>query len=818
MAYVKRPPRFSLSYLALRHAGIVFMLAALGVLLGVAYRVLYLPTAYQAHLYLNTEVRPAAPHAVYDWDGKIDAWKNLLREKRHQELLSLNLRHAYKLALTQNEHLDTERLADHLAKLGRGQNVSVLLLPYPWLGNITPHIQITRKGLSQNLDPQSLAAIAADLDPPTGKEGWDFAFFNHTPLDTPYDNLILQPGPEDRYFRVFYHLYGLVHPGRAPAGPDEAWQAAVDEVADRLERESRIPNSGGFGHIAKRELLREIVAIPALAANGLYHASEWSSGNRFSPAADSLWTGRWAGLADWRFEHRLANTAELRLGMGIRLNPLAYPRDTPLTHIPALAVSILGNYLTAREKLYRDMPYKSIHADTPPAALPPPASAPAAPVRAAARIPPEPPVREVIDDVANSARLAHINLLENSVKMAVADREASLRRYEANRETQNRLAFEALNARERADRLADRYEQALKAAEAAEAPQVPPEAVELFARRDSIFRHLLLLLETCTEEHPFVKDARRELATIEAVLKELTPDARANKKAEERATRLANLYLEWEAAAATADSLDERSQRQDQAVQCLLDETVNFERCLSQREIELAEARQVPVPIKRIVATPPPPAAPEPAVEAAPQVPVMAVETVAADLLEKPWLDISLAGRRLVEQRFVPTWRPVWWGLLAGLAAGALAMLWREIFARRFRNAAEARHMLRLPVLAALPAFDVKTHKNAAATMKGDLNRNRIGGYLFTPAPVESEEPAPEARRGKIYPAAARWRWGRWFLGVLFLLLAFLLCYKWYTARDGLIRPPPPRALDLTLPATAGQIWTREPDLSEDRP
>ncbi len=811
MANSKRPPRFSLTYLVLRHAGIVFMLAALGVLLGVCYRVLYLPVSYHATGKFAAATQPAAGTAPYDWDGKIAAWRNLLHENQPQALLTCNLRYAYKLALTQSENLDTETLAYQLEKLGRGLNVSTLLLPFPWLGNFTPHIQINRQILVENLDPQSLAAIAADLDPPTGREGWDFAFFTHTPLRDPDYSFIVQPGPEDRHFRVFYHLYGLVNSGRAPASPGDAWHAAVTEVAERLEREIQVPGGGGFGHTAKRELLREIAAAPALAANGLYHASKWLAGSHYSPDIDHLWARRWANLEELEFDRRQNHTAELRIGLGMNLNPLHFPRDTTLTRIAPLAVSILGNYLAAHEKFNLTASGPAIlhgaalTVATPSPTLPTPSSPPPPP-----RPAPEPVYREAIDDLANNARLAHINMLENSVKMAVADRDAGLRRYEANRETQNRLAYEALAARDRADRLAERYEAALKAAEAVEAPQVPPEAAELFARRDAIFRHLLLLLETCTEEHPFVRDARRELATIEAVLKDITPDEQANKKAEERATRLANMYLEWEAASAAADSLDERSQRQDHAVQCLLDETVNFERCLSQREIELAEARQVPVPMKRIVVTPAPEAPPA-AVTAAPAPPVLRTLTVAPELLEKPRLEISLADRRLAEERILPSWWPVYWGLLAGLALGLLAVIWREIFARRFRNAREARHMLRLPVLAALPAYDLKTQKKAAATMKGELVRNRIGGFHFLPAPIETEEPAPEARRGKIYPAAARWRWGRWFLGALFLLLAFLLWYKWHVSRDGLIRPPPPRILDWSRPGVlepAGEIDT----------
>ncbi len=819
MANNKRPPRFSLSYLAIRHAGMVFALAALGVLLGVGIRVLYLPTAYQAHAEYNAARRPAGENLPFDWDGKAAAWRNLLRENDHQDLLTYNLRHAYKLALTQSEKLGTETLDSHLENLGRGLDVSVLLLPFPWLGSFTPHIQVTRRSLVENLDPQSLAAIAADLDPPTGSAGWDFSFYSHTPRQDPDDILIVQPGPEDRHFRVFYHLYGLLNDGRPPASPSEAWHAATEVVAERLERESQQPGGGGFGHTAKRELIREIVATPALAANGLYRTSGWSGDNHLSAVVDNLWAGRWANLAELRFDPRQKDSALLRLGMGFDLKPILFPRDTSLTRIAPLAVSVLGSYLSAREKLISatQRPAEPREA-APTAKIPPPSPPPPpAPPAAAPRPPPEPVYCEAIDDLANNSRLAHINMLENSIKMAVADRDASLRRYEANRETQNRLAYEALNARDRADRLAERYEEALKAADAVAAPQVPPEAAELFARRDGIFRHLMLLLETCTEEHPFVRDARRELATLEAVLKDLTPDEQANKKAEERATRLANLYLEWEAASAAADSLDERSQRQDNAVQCLLDETVNMERCLSQREIELDEARKVPVPMKRILVAPAP-EKPAPAVAAAPAAPVLRVEAPVTVPVETPWLDIAPTGRSIAEVRIPPSWRPVWWGFLAGLALGLLAMIWREIFARRFRNANEARHMLRLPVLAALPAFDLKTQKKAAATMKGELVKDRLGCYHFTPAPIETDEPAPEARRGKISPAAARWRWGRWFLGGLFLLLAFLLWYKWYISPDGLIRPPPPRTLDMSRSGAAEPAWNDETEAWKDQP
>ncbi|MCC8166549.1 MAG: hypothetical protein LIQ31_10460, partial [Planctomycetes bacterium] len=357
------------------------------------------------------------------------------------------------------------------------------------------------------------------------------------------------------------------------------------------------------------------------------------------------------------------------------------------------------------------------------------------------------------------------------------------------------------------------------------------------------YQKLVELLETCTEEHPFVRAARRDLAAKELLLADLQPDARANREAEARATRLATLYLEWENAIATADSLDDRARRQSEAVACYLDDVTEIERSISRCQMELAAARAEPVPILRVpvmaeaavlepplsenaIAELPPLAEADTASASAPEseptptpeaesdmVPTMA-ETPALRV-GGPRLVLGTTPVRIPLEKRSPSWRAVAVGALAGLCLGLLGMAFRELFARRFRNAYEARRLVGLPVLLSLPAYDPKSQRNATRTMKGMLQRTAAGRLQFVPVPVEIEEPAPLARRGAIKPGRKLPRLLGWICGLVLLGLAGLL----YRASSRPILPPVwPSGPELSLPAVTLRAWSEEGDLWGDQP
>ncbi len=844
----RKPSRLNPGYLALRHAGMVFMCVALGVVGGLIAKTYFQPTRYRAATSVDAAVMPPDAAGEFDWNEQLREWRFMLANRRDQGLLSVNLRHVVKLAVTQDLLLDTGTLPDRLARLEEGELVSTLLLPYPAAVPYTPHRVVRLDELAENLDLQSLAAIVSDLRAPPDVEGWDFSFFQSEPILAARDGIIVNPGPDDRYFRVFYALAAALNPTRQPATPLEAWKNAVATVSDRLSLEREMPGAGGFGHTAMRELVREIVAIPALVANGLYATSDWLPGDGADEEEPVLsWITQWSGNTTVNLERLNATGGLVEVAIVQDLYPLEQPRDTIITRVAALASATLLAYLGAheREEIILPMapppaPAETTEPEPAPAAEPPPQPAPAATTVE---------YREMIDDIANQARLSRISMLEEAVRMAEIDRDAALRQLDSGRETENRLSFEAVNARLRADRLEERYERALGESDRDNEPSVPPEAAELFKQRDAAYHKLVELLETCTEEHPFVRAARRDLAAKEALLADLEPDARANREAEARATRLATLYLEWENAVATADSLDERARRQSEAVACYLDDVTEIERSISRCQMELAAARAEPVPILRApvvaevvgkdpplveygIAELPPLTEPTPAPAARPEPDTATAETpapaadpaVAGTPVQAEVPAVRVGGPRLVLgttpvriplERRPPSWRAVYIGALAGLCLGLLGMAFRELFARRFRNAYEARRLVGLPVLLSLPAYDAKSQRNATRTMKGMLQRTAAGRLQFVPVPVEIEEPAPLARRGAITPARKLPRLLGWILGLVLLGLAGLL-YR-ASARP-ILQPVWPSGPELSLPSVTLRAWSEEGDVWGDQP
>lgn len=809
--------RLNARYLLSRYAGVFFLLMGLGVLCGAAYRALWLPTRYHAQAQVGVSVEPAEAAVNFDWDAELGEWRSHPRDRRDWGLLGINLRHAVKLAVTQDLHLDTEALGAQLATFSPGASFSASLLPGRIATLLGPTIlTVTRHDLAQNLDFQSLAVIASDLDPPHSAQGWDFSVFRK---DGPHANgVIANPGPDDKYFQVFYQLHRALNNGSEPASPLTAWRSAVDEVAARLDREAEFTGGGGFGHQAKRELLREISAIPALAANCLYHAGTWLVDNANSREMASVWARRWSDQASMDLRPAGSATGTLSVAMFQDLHPLAFPRDTVVTRLPPLVVATLLSYIAARQDEGSPSIIVEAAQETPtPAPTPLPDAAPEVAELEEMPEPPEVTYREVIDDVANQQRLSHIAMVEETVRQTRIERDASLRRLHTARENENRLSYEAVNARSRADRLRERYDETMLIVEDdAATPKVPDETAALFAKRDELLRRLTGLLEYCTEEHPFVREVRREIAGLDVLLAGHTPDAELNRQAEARATRLANLYLEWETAEEQADSLDERARRQADAVSCLLDEVTNIERCVSEREMELSKAQGVPVPILRIeVPVERPPVQPrpttQPVAKPAPPPPPPAPEPVRER--RGPRLVFSPVPTHIDLQWQAPSWWPALWGCLAGCCLGLVWLVLRELFGQTFRNVGEAHRMVKLPVLASLPAYDAKSFKRAAETMRGEIARTKQGRMQFVPAPVEFSEPPPLVKRGKLVPARRTMRWGRWLAGLLCLLLAGLL-YQGATS-GGFLQPRLIDEAELPLPAATFSVWAEEGESQE---
>lgn len=874
-----RYSRFNIRYLASRYAGATFMFLAFGLFAGLGYRLLLQPVSYTSHADVPVSVTPFQASASFDWQKKSDEWRLWLNDQRDKGLLSVNLRYALKLADTENSELHDIDLSRTLAEFNDGVEYSTSFFGNRYLQRLSPLVTVRKTDLARFMDFQSLAAIVADTIPSQGVKNWDFTFFKKALPETIGSGVIVDPDRDDLFFQVFYTLHEFLH-NRPASSPHAAWKSAVEEITARIDRESSYPGGGGFGSAAQRELIREIQAIPTLAANGLYHVNSLFSGEDRFPDASTVWGDNWARDTFITLLHHGRGSGLASANATVQLKPTGFPRDIPQTHIAPLVTATLLNFVAAREGLsapnsttaettavippttvsqgggsdliaeLEELPVAQTQTTNPEPLEPepveyvvadPPAgeaasfsdsAAYADTVPSGALIstplqtePPEdffPPVAthyvEMYDEVAAKQQQSLITMHEEAIKLANVERDASIRQLNNARAASNRLSHEAITARNRADKLRERYDSMAAESERSSQPQVPPQTLELFQKRDELLQRLFSLREYCTEEHPFVKLALRDLRVVEQMLGDHAPDATANRDAEARATRLANLYLEWETAISQADSFEERARQHDETIQCMLDEIVNLERCISQREFELAQAKEVKIPIVRVVSPIQPTILPPAEIPAQPQLIPNVAEAV--EIAEPTPLSPSRgeSGPRLVFaklpssigiMRRVPDWRALWWGLLGG---GALALLWmilRELFADRFRNVGEAHRLTGMQVLASLPAYDQLSVQSAAETLKGELFSTRPGRHQFMPMPVEAFEPPPEGRRGKIEAARKRRRWMTWALGLLFLALAGLMLYR---AASGYILPLPRTAGhgEFSLPSTTVPAWARD--------
>ncbi len=805
MPKIAHPSRLNPGYLAARHGGTLFLVAALGLTCGLAVRALLEPTAYQSEAELSLTVVPAESAARFDWDAKRGEWLAILKDEGEKSLLGANLRYILKLAVTHDLAPDPVVFAAEIATFEPSRTYSAALLPGPVGSRLGPVLKLTRRDLAANLDFQSLAAVVADLDPPNDAANWDFSFFRSGAgsVERGMEGfMITRPGPEDRFFRVFYHLHGITHPGRRAVTPEEAWRAAVDEVADRLDREGRFSGGGGFGPRARRELARELAAIPALAANNLYHAVPWSNGDGNFRADTDLWSRRWESDASLELSHSTVAAGRLEARAELNLYPLCSPRDTILTRLPPLMVATLLAYVSARENA-------TAAPETPAPPAPEPAPEPEAAKDPAEAPTPETRIAEVIPDQDAIRHRQRVRAAEDSLQEARLALDEARRRLETARTREKRLNGEALAARARADRLRERHEefQAVPMPEPEET--VSLETARLLLIRNEILERLAGLLEHCTEEHPFVRQARRDLAAVDSLL--AGQPAPPRPAGDGGAARLNAMRLEWETASASADALEERRRRQTAEVEAALAALAPAERRVADLEATLARLREdAPKPRSVAVAAParaPLPAAPTPVRSETPGVRV-----------PPPTPAFSAVPSRVSLVRFRPSWETPAKGLILGLILGLIWTLARGLLTFKFANTREAVRLLAYPRLATLPAYDAKSLRSAAKGAKGEVMGNPADGLYFVPTPVELSEPQPVGRRGKILPAKRRPRLLVWVLGFLILAGGIFLHLS---SRAGFaqpaaafrdeLAPPPATAYDLLDPEDEGGDWGNLP-------
>ncbi|MCC8190473.1 MAG: hypothetical protein LIP77_07550 [Planctomycetes bacterium] len=781
MARIVPPSRWQPAFLLHRHGGVVFLLVSLGLAAGTAWRSLAQPTRYQA----EARAIATASGTDVDWREKEREWQLLFADADGAGLFANNLRYLYKTALTLGRPADPGAVSADLAALAAGRSFSLPLYRNAAMARLGPAMPIAAADLAANLDFQSLAAIVGDLDPPAGAAGWDFAAYRHGGIGDLEDDMVIHPGRDDRAFRVLFHLHDLLHPDAPAASPREAWHTAVATLSDRIQREIQFAGGGGFGQTAATELVREIAALPALVASGLYAVNPWSPGTAGDGLAAEPGRQRW--------DDRLVLTvtpegdaARVTAAATLDLYPLVFPRETPVTRLSSLEAVTMLLHLAAKENRQAAIPpptEEEIRAAADPA--PPPTDA------AAADPEPAPPPRARPE--STERREEYIRLEEERGRL-VFDRDARRRRLEAARENDARLAREAEAARRRADRLEERYAAACR--EETPVPTVPPEAAKLLAERDAVVDRLAGLLVTCTEEHPFVKEARRELAGLDARLTRCDETEAEAAGAEAEALRRAELLLEWEAATAAADVLEERSRRSAAAVACLFAELETAEEAVAAATVaanrlyealSLADAKRPPEPVRRPTTAPAEPvrrpALPRPAAAA---------------------ITFTLADR-VTEERLPPSFLAPLLGLIAGGALGLAAAAAREAGGARFATVAAARRLLPYPVLAALPAYDVKSLRVAAAAMKGEVVTG-MGRVCFAPALVELFEPVAVGRRERLRPARRLPLSAPWIAGVALLLLSALM--TWAAAARG-DRPVAGYADGLRLPDAV--VGAREP-------
>ncbi|MDR0361618.1 MAG: hypothetical protein LBJ46_02875 [Planctomycetota bacterium] len=772
-----RLSRLNPVYLAARNGGAFFLCLALGMAGGLAYQTLVEPREFVATATGVVAVMPPGSGTVRDWESAGKRFGAAFLNADRRLLMSANLRYAVKISLAEPDEPSAGALRDALL----AYREPVVMDTSPWDRVLPPffgfEFAVGQGDLAANIDLQSLASILADLYPPTGGSGWDFSFF--APREPA--PVVARIDPEDPCFAVFSRIHEL-RAGGGAGSPDDAWRSAVMELNERILRETEFQGGGGFGERAVRELLRELNAVPVLAANGLYGpVARYFGASDLAPWERELWDARWAATRV-RVDGSDSNHARLTIEMPNTMSPLRFPADSPLTRIDRLAVETALQFLFLNAGTARPDPMP----DAEPARMP--ETAPERPELPPPVQDPDPnppvgtrePARQIIEPPRRNDQL------DQAFLSARTTRDELLLRYEKARGEAETAAFEAGAARERADRIEERLDGLeMRGTGMSTEKTVDPEVAELRRLCAEIRRRLETLLQTCTEEHPFVRAARRELAAAENRLL-LADDGTPEAAARERAVGLGNLRLEWKVADESARVLADRRAHADDAAECLLRELVAAGARLSGIELELARSAVQPgirvealdrvadniglvaralTDFPVVVPAPAPPApTPAPETEAEKSLPARSPPSFVFSPLAP---EVSVLAEPLSA-------RPLEIGAGLGLALGLFWVLLHELFGARLTNAFEARRWADVPILASIPRYDAKSLALGARSLGVKLEAGG-GRRTLVPPSIDVAEAAPLGKRRRLAFHRASRRWRAFAVGVVILLLAAAL-------------------------------------------
>ncbi len=780
--------RLNPAYLAKRHGGAFLLIFALGLAGGLLAQAILMPRTYESSYRRAFAITPPTASVGFDWTAKQKEWAGLIAGDDTRKLFLANLRSATKnlvVMTADNANWSEEQLRTELLSFRTPRTFSTALGRGRIRRELGPTVEIARHDLAGNIDFQSLARIVADLDPRPEITGWNFATTIQEIDDLPMlEQVIINPSPIDPFFKVFYRLHELLNNGVAASSPAEAWLTAVAEVSARLVRESDFQGGGGFGPVATRELLEELTVIPVLVANSLYRAAgSVFDDNDAARTESGLWHTRLLEGAILKIDHDGAARGSLDILLRNRLYIFAFPFDSPQTRTTPLTLRTLFAFIEAWEKQTKQQvvfeeKIEEIIPEEP--ELPP----------VEEEIPPVVDIAQLEKEKAaakEEARQKRITDLEARLRTARTDRDAACLRLDEARQTIRDLSLEAIAARERADRLYERLESFEATVEIIEMPEPDPQYTILWSEREALLLHIAELLLYCTDEHPFVVQARRELTALESRIA-LLPQPVPDKSVEEGRIRLANMRGEWNAADINAKGLAERRRRLQEEASRMLDAVADAEKKLAEVELaieaerakgnpqaSLAETinRNVDVLAQSIAglsAVPTePPAQPLSTVPestpAAPQEQTTYVHPLFAQV------SFSTLPQLMPLQRLPVSAIYIYYGAAAGLCLAFLWLIARELLTSKLTNAYVARRLLSLPLLAVLPAYDMKS-LHASAKAEGGSVAGQGKRVAYVPNPIDLHEPAALGKRKVVRLEKGKKNVLAWIAALLVIILA----------------------------------------------
>ncbi len=786
--------RLNPAYLARRHGGAFLLIFALGLAGGLLAQAILMPRTYESSYRRPFAITPPTASVGFDWNAKQIEWAGLVANPDTRKLFLANLRSATKnlIVLTEeNTAWSAEQLRTELLSFRSPRTFSTALGRGRIRRELGPTLEIARHDVASNMDFQSLARIVADLDPRPEITGWDFADAIQAIDSLPImEQIIIKPGPDDPFFKIFYRLHALLNNGATASSPAEAWLTSVAEVSSRLVRESDFQGGGGFGPVASRELMEELTSIPVLVANSLYRAAgSVFDDNDASRSESALWHERLQNSLALRIEHDGAARGSLDILLRSQLYIFAFPFDSPQTRITPLTLRTLFAFIEAWEKHNRQqVVFEETLVETLPedeeitleeeaivADIPDPAELELEKARLAAEM-----------EAVRQKKLAD---LETRLYNARIDRDTAALRLDEARQTIRDLSLEAMAARERADRLYERLEAYESTISIVEVVEPDPQYTVLWAEREALLLHITELLLYCTDEHPFVVQARRELTALDsriALLPQPVPDT----SIDEGMIRLANMRGEWNAADVNAKGLAERRRRLQEEAGNLLDALANAEKKLAEVELALEAERAKAQPQPSLADTinrnvdilaqsiaslntapeqTPAPAAPQPQPEPGQQPTAMPQPIITNPLFAQ--VSFSTLPQLMPLQRLPVSAMYIYYGAVLGFCFALIWSLLRELLTKKLSNSYVARRLLSLPLLAVLPAYDMKSFQLAAKAEGGSV-AGQGKRVAYVPSPIDIHEPAALGKRKVVRLEKRKKNILVWLAALLVIILA----------------------------------------------